>query len=226
MIKKQNQLLCDDRLRQHIAHNLEQFSAQTLTVTGARKAAVALTIVDFAGDAGVYGMTPRGLADGAAALILTFRTPRLRRHASQWALPGGRMEDGESPEDAALRELAEEVGLGLERARVLGRLDDFATHSGYVITPVVVWGGAAVALQPNPDEVESIHRIPIAEFMRPDAPIIEETGNSASPLLLMPVGNSWIAAPTAALLYQFREVAILGRATRVSHYEQPSFAWR
>jgi hypothetical protein len=74
--------------------------------------------------------------------------------------------------------------------------------------------------------VESIHRIPFAELIRPDAPIIRESGDPDRPLLMMPVGNSWIAAPTAAILYQFREAAILGKTTRVAHFEQPSFAWR
>jgi 8-oxo-dGTP pyrophosphatase MutT (NUDIX family) len=171
-------------------------------------------------------MSTDGLPDRAPALILTFRTSRLHRHAGQWALPGGRIDPGESPEDTALRELEEEVGLILDRKAVLGRLDDFATRSGYVITPVVIWGGDVRELYPNPQEVESIHRIPIAELLRPDAPIINSSGNPDRPLLMMPLGNSWIAAPTAALLYQFREVAILGGSTRVAHFEQPAFAWR
>ncbi len=109
---------------------------------------------------------------------------------------------------------------------VLGRLDDFETRSGYVITPVVVWAGAARAMRPNPDEVESIHRIPIDEFMRADAPILEPTDDPARPVLKMPVAGHWIAAPTAAVLYQFREVCIKGLSTRVAHFDQPRFAWR
>jgi hypothetical protein len=81
-------------------------------------------------------------------------------------------------------------------------------------------------LRPDPAEVSSVHRIPIAELLRPDAPILDDIPESPNPLLLMPVGESWIAAPTAALLYQFREVAILGRSTRVGHFEQPRFAWK
>ena len=81
-------------------------------------------------------------------------------------------------------------------------------------------------LKPNPAEVRSIHRIPVAELLREDAPLLEESVDSEHPILCMPVGESFIAAPTAALLYQFREVAILGNYTRVAHYDQPFFARR
>jgi hypothetical protein len=136
------------------------------------------------------------------------------------------MEDGERPEEAARRELAEEVGLPLAPERVMGCLDDYTTRSGFTITPVVIWGGTDVELTPNPVEVASVHRIPIAELMRADAPILEDIPESQHPVLLMPVGHSWIAAPTAAMLYQFREVVIMGNATRVAHFEQPYFAWQ
>lgn len=219
-------LQCDRELRQRIMQNLKGFPVQAIADPQARRAAVALVVVEYARDENIYHLSTDGLPDRAPALILTFRTSRLRKHAGQWALPGGRIDPGESPEDAALRELSEEVGLELKHKDVLGRLDDFATRSGYVITPVVCWGGTTCTLQPNPQEVASIHRIPIAEMLRPDAPIIEDSGDPDRPLLMMPVGNSWIAAPTAALMYQFREVAILGGTTRVAHYEQPGFAWR
>ncbi len=81
-------------------------------------------------------------------------------------------------------------------------------------------------LSPNPTEVRSIHRIPIAEFLRKDAPILENNPQGEHPILLMPVGDNWIAAPTAAMIYQFREVAVYGNATRVAHFEQPFFAWK
>jgi len=219
-------LQCNKQLRKRIEENLQHFAVQSIIKPQARRAAVALVVVEYAREENVYHMSTEGLPDLAPALILTFRTSRLRKHAGQWALPGGKMESGESPEDTALRELAEEVDLVLEPRDILGQLDDFATRSGYVITPIVLWGGVANNLNPNPQEVESIHRIPIAELLRPDAPIIEDSGDPERPLLMMPVGDSWIAAPTAALLYQFREVAILGGTTRVAHFEQPAFAWR
>ena len=219
-------LLCDEHLRAGIKINLERFTVQTRSTPHSRLAAVALAVVDYAPEETVYGLSTADLPKHAAALVLTFRTPRLRRHAGQWALPGGRIDPGETPEQTALRELQEEVGLVLEQDDVLGRLDDFATRSGYVITPVVVWGGHVTNLRANPDEVASIHRIPLAELARPDAPIIEDSGDPDRPLLMMPVGDSWIAAPTAALLYQFREVAMRGLATRVAHFEQPAFAWK
>src|SRR5262249_1256920 len=152
-------------------------------------------------------------------LLLTRRAAGLRAHAGQWALPGGRIDAGESPEQAALRELHEEVGLDLPPAAILGRLDDFVTRSGFAITPGVVWGGAAPGVVPNDGEVASIHRIPLAEFLRADAPLLEPCPDSVHPVLRMPLGSGWIAAPTAAFLYQFREVCLLGRPTRVAHFE-------
>ena len=159
-------------------------------------------------------------------MILTRRASSLRTHAGQWALPGGRIDDGETAEQTALRELTEEVGLQLSTDAILGRLDDFVTRSGFVITPVLVWAGSARELTANPSEVERIHRIPLTEFLRSDAPMLETLSGSEQPVLKMPVGSTWIAAPTAAILYQFRELCLRGLSTRVAHYEQPKFAWK
>ena len=108
-------------------------------------------------------------------------------------MPGGRVDAGESAEETALRELAEEVGLVLDAGAVLGRLDDYITRSGFAITPVVVWAGEARHLLANPAEVESIHRIAVREFMRSDAPLLDPIADSEHPVLRMPVGTSWIA---------------------------------
>ena len=218
---------CDDALRDRIAANLSAFEhVPAATVPGARSAAVAIVVADEAFGADLAGLPCHATWSAGAALILTRRSPALRNHPGQWALPGGIRDPGETPAATALRELSEEVDLTLSDADVLGRLDDFKTRSGFVITPVVMWAGARRELAFDPLEVASIHRIPLSEFMREDAPILEPMAESEHPVLRMPVGDTWIAAPTAAMIYQFREVCILGRATRVAHFEQPRFAWR
>ncbi len=218
-------LVCDEAFFRLIADNLNKFDVRKHDRTGVKRAAVAVTIVAAGYGTDVYGLKPCDQWCNDAALILTKRAAKLKKHSGQWAFPGGRMDSGETPEESALRELAEEVGLYLDHAAVIGRLDDFTTRSGFVISPVVIWGGIAAELVPNSAEVESIHRIPVREFMRPDAPILHDTNESEYPVLLMPVGESWIAAPTAAIIYQFREVAVLGKNTRVDHFDQPVFAW-
>jgi 8-oxo-dGTP pyrophosphatase MutT (NUDIX family) len=191
-----------------------------------RHAAVALTVTEEGHGAGLAGLPQHEPWSQAPALLLTRRAETLRSHAGQWAMPGGRIDEGETPEQAALRELHEEVGLDLDPSAVLGRMDDYATRSGYVITPVVVWAGAARDVVPSTAEVAGIHRIPVSELLRADAPILNQVRGAEHPVLRMPVGERWIAAPTAAFLYQFREWCLLGRPTRVAHFDQPAFAWR
>jgi len=215
---------CDSTFREVVSKNLESFQLQSAASDGASSASVAVTIVDSGMGSALSGMPEHQTWQKSASLILTRRSSRLKNHPGQWAFPGGRIEDGESPEDAASREMEEEIGLVLESKSILGRLDDFVTRSGFHITPVVFWGGETSEFFPNPDEVDSVHRIPVIELLREDAPILDQ-GEGPEPVLLMPVGDDWIAAPTAAILYQFREVCLLGKETRVAHFDQPKFAW-
>ena len=219
-------MICDDTLRERIATNLARFDSRRAEPGDQRAAAVAITVADEAFGADLPGLPSFAAWQSRAALILTRRSTALKNHPGQWALPGGMVDPGETVVETALRELGEEVDLMLPEDQVLGLLDDFVTRSGFVITPVVVWAGTRRALTFDPGEVASIHRIPVTEFMRQDAPLLEPIPESEHPVLRMPVGDSWIAAPTAAMLYQFREVCVAGLDTRVDHFEQPYFAWR
>lgn len=162
-----------------------------------------------------------------AAVLVTRRPHTMREHGGQWALPGGRIDAGETAVQSALRELHEELNLELRRDSVLGVLDDYVTRSGYIITPVVVWSESAWQdLQPNPDEVALIAPFSFSELARSDSPILHTIAQSDRPVLAMHYDGNVMFAPTGALLYQFREVALLGRETRVMHFEQPLFAWK
>jgi 8-oxo-dGTP pyrophosphatase MutT (NUDIX family) len=159
------------------------------------------------------------------ALLLTRRASSLRAHRAQWALPGGRCDAGETQIQSALRELHEELGLALGEGDVLGLLDDYPTRSGYLITPVVVWAGAAQAVKPNPAEVASVHAIPLRSIERSDAFDFISIPQSARRVIRFHWEERLIHAPTAAMIYQFREV-LDGRDTRVAELEQPVFAWK
>lgn len=201
-------------LRNTLRLNLSAFERLTPSEAPLKAAGVAI----------VVAYDPEQAAD---CFLLTRRSSRLRGHSAQYALPGGRLDANESPVEAALRELYEELGLALSEDAVLGLLDDYETRSGYRITPVVVWGGSAEVLAPNPDEVARVFRIPLDELDHPEIPVLEHIPESDRPVLSMPLASVGhrIYAPTAAMLFQFREVALYGRTTRVARYDQPKFAW-
>ena len=238
----------DEHLRGRIRVNLEAHKRLAQPLEGRRHAAVAIVLVDSDaarddGDPVVavdMSAVPGAARDhrgrpldgrmvgvaGGGALLLCRRAAKLRRHAGQWALPGGRLDAGETPVEAAIREVREELGLNLGSADVLGWLDDYPTRSGFVITPVVLWGPADPVLVPAPDEVLAVYRIGLQALLDSDPRFIA-IPESDQPILQLPLGNDLIHAPTAAVLYQFRQVALRGRAgERVHQIGEPVFAWR
>lgn len=204
-----------DTYRQEVATRCAAFlrlpsSDATL---GLKRAAVAVTLLE----------TEDG--EGETALLLTRRAASLRAHGGQWALPGGRVDENETCIGAALRELDEELGLRLNDGHVLGILDDYPTRSGYLITPIILWASDTPQIQPNPREVASVHHIPLREIARPDVASFISIPESDRQVIRLHLNGSFIHAPTAAVIYQFREV-LAGRNTRVDNLEQPVFAWK
>ena len=237
----------DDQLRSSIRANLRAHERLEQPLEGRRHAAVAIILVDsdqalhdrdpiVAVDMSMVPGDPRGPQGrpldgrmvgvaGGAAFLLCRRATKMRRHAGQWALPGGRLDAGETPVEAALREVREELGLHLEAADVLGWLDDYPTRSGFVITPIVLWGSADPVLTPAPEEVLAVYRIGL-QALSDSEPRFLSIPESDQPILQLPLGNDVIHAPTGAILYQLRQVGLQGRANeRVHHIGEPVFAW-
>ena len=238
-------------LRQQLVTNLHLHTRQQHPLDDHKHAVVAIVLVDSDPDGGddplfadAGGLDTLGLdirlapgptegfdgrmigVSGGAALLLCRRAARMNRHPGQWALPGGRVDAGEHPLEAALREVDEELGLRLPTDAVLGWLDDYPTRSGYVISPVVLWAGGRPTLTPSPDEVSGVYRIGLHALHDSEVRFIT-IPESDRPVLQVPLGNDLVHAPTGAVLYQFRQVALAGRIDeRVDHLEQPVFAWR
>ncbi len=231
-------------LRASLTANLANHRIAAIATDDRHRAAVAIVVVDSVigsedshefseedmaevpGDTCGFDGRIEGVA-GGAAFLLCRRAATMNRHAGQWALPGGRIDAGETVEGAALREIREELGLTVDQSQILGRLDDYPTRSGFVITPIVVWGGDNVELVPDPREVAYVLRVGLHELCRPDSPRFVSIPESDRPVVQVPVGRDLIHAPTGAVLLQFRWVAIDGKAdARVDQFEQPVFAWQ
>lgn len=234
----------DQPLRERIRANLAGHDRRVVTDPTKRHAAVAVVLVDS--EIGEDRVDPAPVDDwnagralpasdldgrmvdvsGGAAFLLCRRASRLNSHAAQWALPGGRVDPGETVVAAALRELREEVGIELAEASVLGLLDDYPTRSGYVITPVVIWGGGRLDPQPSPDEVVAAYRVGLHQLLRDDSPRFIAIPESTRPVVQIPLGGDLIHAPTGAVLLQLRWLCLEGRGDPVDGLEQPVFAWK
>ena len=178
--------------------------------------------------AGGEGLAPAAVAvvllpnrPGRPCFLLTRRAATLRRHAGQWALPGGRCDPGEPAAAAAVRELGEELGVPASEVEVAGELDDYVTRSGYVITPVVLLAAPIARLRPNLAEVAAAYRVPL-EVLAVPMPQTPAGGETVRYRVLGRVLNP----PTAAILHQLAELVLNGRTVRVGHFAQPEFTWR
>lgn len=244
-------LIYDTALRERIAARLADHDRIELPLDGRRHAGVAILLVDS--EIGEDRIDPHAFEDedmrkipgfvpgeeaaldgrmvdvaGGASFVLCRRPARMGRHASQWALPGGRLDHGEDAVEAALRETHEEVGVELGEDAVLGVLDDYATRSGFVMTPVVLWAGADVVIRPDPGEVLAAYKVGLHHLRRDDSPRYVEIPESDRPVVQIPLSGDLIHAPTGAVVLQFRWRCLDGRSSddsRVGDLEQPVFAW-
>jgi len=191
--------------RSAIEANLRAFE-RAASPSPQKPAAVAVVLLDNAGE----------------PCVPIFQRPAdMRRHAGQMALPGGRVHEGETVAECAMRELQEELGLQVGVADELGRLDDFDTRSGFTITPIVYWSeGRAADLKPSAAEVAVMFLPTTSDLLR--AASIAGRGAAFS----MQLPGVEVFAPTAAMLYQFAEVALTGRAVRVADFYQPPWTHR
>jgi 8-oxo-dGTP pyrophosphatase MutT (NUDIX family) len=135
-------------------HHLNPDFRDLVHSTAHREAAVLIPVID----------RPDG-----PSVLLTQRTEKLRTHSGQVAFPGGRIdpEDG-TAEIAAIRECEEETGIGADHIEIVGRLPDYRSGSGFLISPVLSVVTPGYAIVPNPDEVDAVFDVPLAFLMNID----------------------------------------------------------
>jgi 8-oxo-dGTP pyrophosphatase MutT (NUDIX family) len=159
-----------------------------------REASVLVPLVD----------RPEGLT-----VIFTQRTAHLTAHAGQISFPGGRMETYDrSPEDTALRETEEEIGLPRDRIETLGRLDTYVTRTGFRVTPVVGLVRPPIELVPDPTEVAEVFEVPLTFILDPSNPQRHSRDfmGAERHFYVFPYQQRYIWGATAGMLVNLRDV--------------------
>ena len=155
--------------------------------------------------------------DGETRIILTRRAGHLRSHTGEVAFPGGRLDKGESPLAAALREAAEEVGIDTSAVDILGQLAPLATMSSRAgITPFVGVLPARPVLHPSPDEVELAFDVALAELLvsgvyreeRWDSPL-----GLDRPMHFFELPDDTVWGATARILHELLDLVVLSGRT-------------
>jgi 8-oxo-dGTP pyrophosphatase MutT (NUDIX family) len=148
----------------------------------------------------IHGPTP--------GVLLTLRNSTLSSHAGQVAFPGGRLDPGESPEEAALREAHEEVGLAANLVELTGRLPEHVTGTGYLVTPVVGLLAPGFTPVPAAAEVAAVFELPLAVLLDPAAPRREKAhyrGRDRE-FWVWPHEQHYIWGATAAILVKLAQL--------------------
>ncbi len=177
-----------------IVRALRLRSPQTLAGNGHKPAAVLVPIQERSN--GDY-------------LVLTKRADHLHTHRGQIAFPGGRVDPGDADAaETALRECYEEIGIGPECVRILGRLDEFTAGYGLVVTPIVGVIPADCEFRIDPAETTAVASVPIASLMRaPNCALDEHLSPGGHPNYHFYV-NGWdVWGVTARIIAQFLELA-------------------
>jgi 8-oxo-dGTP pyrophosphatase MutT (NUDIX family) len=157
--------------------------------------------------------------DGEARVVLTRRASHLRRHRGEVSFPGGRIEPGETPLDAALREAREEIGLDSSAVRPFAWLSPLVTFaSGSLIRPYVASLAAEPALVAEPGEVERVFDVALAELMadgvfheerwRLDSPRRGESADGTFPIYFFEVAGEIVWGATARILTELCALAV------------------
>ena len=136
------------------------------------------------------------------SVVLTRRADTLASHTGQIAFPGGRLDPGEDPVRAAVREAWEEIGLHPEKVEPLGLSNAYETVTGYVVTPVVGLVAPDFVLSPSPAEVAEVFETPFAFLMDPANHRREsfERDGQRRWFYAMPWGDRYIWGATAGML--------------------------
>ena len=142
-------------------------------------------------------------------VLLTVRRENMRTHAGQIAFPGGSCDEEDcTPENTALREAKEEVGIVPERIELLGRLPEYRTVTGFEVTPVVGWAEPPMSYMPDPHEVADIFEVPLDFLLdvrnhRYESAFVR---GRVRHYWAMPYGERFIWGATAGMLKTFQRI--------------------
>lgn len=145
--------------------------------------------------------------DAELKILLIKRPAHMKHHAGQIALPGGRIEAGETDIETALRETYEEIGITEDKIEILGKLSGFYVEvSRFQIWPIVGWLNSKPVLRINPDEVEKVMSFPIAKFTPPYEEIQMETLTGKLEVPCVKFAKEIIWGATAMILSELYDV--------------------